>query len=361
MASSLFHIIVNVLALHAIVTNAGQVLPRACTRTVNAKSGDSCATLSRAAGITVAQFINYNPSVTSCGGLVPGKAYCVASDGSETSSPPAETSPSLSITKDGQCGKGVTCAGSTYGDCCSEHGWCGDSEDHCGPGCQSAFGNCAWSGPGSSPAPSPTPPSVTTSIATLPPRPTGPGQTTVYETHTSVIVITETSTKTAKFTATTLTTTKTAKVTATTLTTTKTAKVTATTLTTTKTAKVTATTLTKTAKTTVTPSRCIWPIVETETETVTSTSTLLKSAVTTLTSLTIKTSTINEVKTITTAATSVLFQTIRITSIETSTLTLTERACPTWGRPPSNTVVIFPSPTQEGLIRTCKSDSTRDP
>ncbi|TPX14782.1 uncharacterized protein E0L32_005177 [Thyridium curvatum] len=134
MASSLFHIIVNILALHAIVANAGQVFPRACTRTVNAKSGDSCATLSRAAGITVAQFINYNPSVTSCGGLVPGKAYCVASDGSEASSPPAQTSPSLSITKDGQCGKGVTCAGSTYGDCCSEHGWCGDSEDHCGPG-----------------------------------------------------------------------------------------------------------------------------------------------------------------------------------------------------------------------------------
>ena len=28
------------------------------------------------------------------------------------------------------------------GDCCSEYNWCGDSEEHCGKGCQSKFGIC---------------------------------------------------------------------------------------------------------------------------------------------------------------------------------------------------------------------------
>ncbi|KAI3633016.1 hypothetical protein MIR68_009091 [Amoeboaphelidium protococcarum] len=32
-----------------------------------------------------------------------------------------------------RCGEGVSCK---RGKCCSGHGWCGNSADHCGLGCQ---------------------------------------------------------------------------------------------------------------------------------------------------------------------------------------------------------------------------------
>ncbi|ORX80126.1 hypothetical protein BCR32DRAFT_280786 [Anaeromyces robustus] len=45
----------------------------------------------------------------------------------------------LPISKD-QCGPGIAvCA---EGLCCSKYGWCGDSIEYCGTGCQSEFGNC---------------------------------------------------------------------------------------------------------------------------------------------------------------------------------------------------------------------------
>ncbi|KAI6754647.1 hypothetical protein HG530_012399 [Fusarium avenaceum] len=47
------------------------------------------------------------------------------------------------ISTDGSCGKnGKTCKGSTYGDCCSQHGYCGKGDDFCRTGCQLAFGLC---------------------------------------------------------------------------------------------------------------------------------------------------------------------------------------------------------------------------
>ncbi|KAH7202712.1 uncharacterized protein BKA55DRAFT_725047 [Fusarium redolens] len=48
------------------------------------------------------------------------------------------------VSTDGRCGSfnGKTCKGSTYGDCCSVGGWCGDKKDHCDAGCQSKFGTC---------------------------------------------------------------------------------------------------------------------------------------------------------------------------------------------------------------------------
>lgn len=48
------------------------------------------------------------------------------------------------VSTDGRCGSfnGKTCKGSTYGDCCSAGGWCGDKKDHCDAGCQSKFGTC---------------------------------------------------------------------------------------------------------------------------------------------------------------------------------------------------------------------------
>jgi hypothetical protein len=50
---------------------------------------------------------------------------------------------SAPISTNGQCGPdngGFKCEGSTYGDCCSSYGYCGSSETHCGSGCVS--GNC---------------------------------------------------------------------------------------------------------------------------------------------------------------------------------------------------------------------------
>lgn len=48
----------------------------------------------------------------------------------------------------GQCGAangGLKCDGSTVNACCSPAGWCGDSTDHCGTGCQAAYGVCSLS------------------------------------------------------------------------------------------------------------------------------------------------------------------------------------------------------------------------
>jgi len=45
----------------------------------------------------------------------------------------------------GQCGAangGLKCDGSTVNVCCSPAGWCGDTADHCGTGCQAAYGTC---------------------------------------------------------------------------------------------------------------------------------------------------------------------------------------------------------------------------
>jgi hypothetical protein len=114
----------------------------ACTLTITAKQGDTCATLASQAGITVTQFLRSNPSVTSCSQLVVGQSYCV--EGIDDGSPPPQSSTpaGLVVSPDGNCGQGVTCAGSRYGDCCSAHGFCGSTSDYCGDGCQAAFGNC---------------------------------------------------------------------------------------------------------------------------------------------------------------------------------------------------------------------------
>lgn len=55
------------------------------------------------------------------------------------------TDPSLS--PDGTCGgtKGYKCKGSGFGDCCSGSGFCGGTEGHCGAGCQTSFGICTGS------------------------------------------------------------------------------------------------------------------------------------------------------------------------------------------------------------------------
>ena len=42
----------------------------------------------------------------------------------------------------GECSGTTTCKGSTFGRCCSKWGYCGATTEHCGTGCQSAFGEC---------------------------------------------------------------------------------------------------------------------------------------------------------------------------------------------------------------------------
>lgn len=50
-------------------------------------------------------------------------------------------------TKDGTCAgtSGYNCLGWSQGECCSQYGWCGSTDGHCGTGCNSLFGNCAGS------------------------------------------------------------------------------------------------------------------------------------------------------------------------------------------------------------------------
>ncbi|KAL4913896.1 hypothetical protein BDW62DRAFT_156668 [Aspergillus aurantiobrunneus] len=53
------------------------------------------------------------------------------------------------VTTTGSCGatltSNVTCLGSTYGDCCSSNGFSGGNSSHCADGCQSDFGSCGSS------------------------------------------------------------------------------------------------------------------------------------------------------------------------------------------------------------------------
>lgn len=124
--------------------------PESCVETVTARTGDTCASLAQFAGISVSQFLRSNPTVTSCEILVAGAVYCKIRTASGTptvaaSLPPFPSSPSSGpsrVSRDGTCGGDVTCSGSQFGSCCSVHGFCGNSVDYCGQGCQAGFGQC---------------------------------------------------------------------------------------------------------------------------------------------------------------------------------------------------------------------------
>ncbi|KAI1213456.1 uncharacterized protein F4807DRAFT_266028 [Annulohypoxylon truncatum] len=81
-----------------------------------------------------------------------------------TSTRPSEPTSTLQVSQDGRCGDGVTCAGSTYGNCCSLNSWCGASIDYCGSNCRPEFGTCS---------------SADSQIPTNLPLPSGPGTTTI--------------------------------------------------------------------------------------------------------------------------------------------------------------------------------------
>ncbi len=60
---------------------------------------------------------------------------------------------------------GNTCLGSVYGDCCSLNGYCGNSTDYCGEGCNPLFGKCGGgTNPACEPAPGGTPATVTSYV-----------------------------------------------------------------------------------------------------------------------------------------------------------------------------------------------------
>ncbi|KAK8848875.1 carbohydrate-binding module family 18 [Apiospora arundinis] len=86
-----------------------------------------------------------------------------------TTTAPAPTQ-TLKVSPDGTCGGDTTCQGSEFGNCCSEHGWCGNTADYCGEGCQPNFGSgCSQaSEPPTTPTPTPTtpPPTSTTTTST---------------------------------------------------------------------------------------------------------------------------------------------------------------------------------------------------
>ncbi|KAF2743575.1 carbohydrate-binding module family 18 protein [Sporormia fimetaria CBS 119925] len=60
-----------------------------------------------------------------------------------SSTPPSSAKP---VSKDARCGSqfgGATCKGSKFGDCCSQHSWCGSTKDYCrADTCQKGFGDC---------------------------------------------------------------------------------------------------------------------------------------------------------------------------------------------------------------------------
>ncbi|KFY06918.1 hypothetical protein V492_07630 [Pseudogymnoascus sp. VKM F-4246] len=62
---------------------------------------------------------------------------------------PHNTRPkNLKVSTDSKCGAKVkqTCIGNSEGHCCSKYGYCGDTDAHCGAGCQSGFGVCGAEG-----------------------------------------------------------------------------------------------------------------------------------------------------------------------------------------------------------------------
>jgi hypothetical protein len=80
---------------------------------------------------------------------------------SSTASPPSSSTGGVApaptaISFEGTCGgnTGMTCLGSTFGNCCSVNGWCGSTSAYCSAGCQSRFGSCSdgQSAPGAQPS-----------------------------------------------------------------------------------------------------------------------------------------------------------------------------------------------------------------
>lgn len=349
----------------ALLVLTARSVSAACSTYVLAQTGDTCATLASLAGISVTQFLRSNPNVTGCDKLSAGTNYCVDPNAASTrASSAAATAPTqqpgsggLVVTTDGHCGDGYTCAGSEFGDCCSEHGWCGESTEHCGPMCQKPFGICAGSSD--------------TSVATTPTTPAGGVGSTTRVT----VTITETriSTTTAPGGGPGGATTRTVTLPGTTVTsgTTRTLTVT---LPTTVTSNLTVTrTATQNSPVTVpvtVPVTSIRTVPTTLTVPTTvynnlpgATITIISRTTATVTSTSIsvwevtqyETETETETKTATVAVTQNIFRTITVISTETTTATRTAAGIPTTvyrTQTEHQTVTITPAPRTTTITRT---------
>ncbi|KAF2825417.1 hypothetical protein CC86DRAFT_419442 [Ophiobolus disseminans] len=64
-----------------------------------------------------------------------------------------------SVSKTSRCGPsyGLTCSGSSFGDCCSHASYCGSTSDYCDKkkGCQAGWGKCDLTSPSFSASPKP--------------------------------------------------------------------------------------------------------------------------------------------------------------------------------------------------------------
>ncbi|KAI4603510.1 hypothetical protein KJ359_003322 [Pestalotiopsis sp. 9143b] len=75
-----------------------------------------------------------------------------SSTSKRTATAPSPTG-GLVVSEEGDCGNNVTCVGSEFGNCCSQHGWCGSTTDYCGDGCQPEWGSgCLSASSSSAPA-----------------------------------------------------------------------------------------------------------------------------------------------------------------------------------------------------------------
>ena len=86
----------------------------------------------------------YGTSVTvgDCLGDPPANWYRAASGTTGCTEPPPP--PVLTVSTEGNCTGGLTCQGSSFGNCCSRYNWCGSTPAFCDPaqGCQTDFGSC---------------------------------------------------------------------------------------------------------------------------------------------------------------------------------------------------------------------------
>ncbi|KAI7283080.1 hypothetical protein KC345_g3140 [Hortaea werneckii] len=79
----------------------------------------------------------------------PGQVSTSASTSSMEMQPSASSEPTGPVSEDGLCGPDnddTICAGSGFGDCCSQYGFCGGTDGFCGEGCQPDYGTCSGGG-----------------------------------------------------------------------------------------------------------------------------------------------------------------------------------------------------------------------
>ncbi|KAK9790389.1 putative Chitin deacetylase [Seiridium cardinale] len=148
----------------------------------------------------------YTFPVRSATGLLACEETSTANSSKRTTTPDPAPTGSLVVSTDGNCGSGFTCADSTFGNCCSQHGWCGSTTDYCGDGCQPDFGSGCLSS-SSSAATSTSTSTPTSTSATFVTSTTSVTSSTSSRTSMSTSKSTSKSTSTSKPTSTTKTTT----------------------------------------------------------------------------------------------------------------------------------------------------------